>query len=265
MKKTVNLWFQCVNFIMCAVRSDRILIIIPCRNEQSRIGNVIADIRHSLPHATIAVIDDESSDRTAEEAAAAGARVLPHEVNLGYGAALQTGYHYALTNGFDIVLQMDGDGQHLATELPTILQPIRDDLADLVIGSRYLDTTNPLPTSFARRAGQRFFAWLVRASTRRRFTDPTSGFQALGARALDLYTRGLFPSDYPDADILLTAHIAGLRILEAPVEMRERAHGQSMHTAFSSLYYVVKMLLSLFIVVLNRRRLMKEISHVHNA
>lgn len=250
---------------MSAARSDRILVIIPCKNEQSRIGIVVSDVRASLPNAIIAVIDDESSDRTADEAAATGARVLPHTVNLGYGAALQTGYHYALANGFDIVLQMDGDGQHLASELPVILQPITDGQADLVIGSRYLNNAEPPPTSLARRAGQKLFGWLVFASTRRRFTDPTSGFQALGRKALDLYTGGLFPNDYPDADILLTAHIAGLRILEAPVDMRERTHGQSMHTTFSAMYYIVKMLLSLFIVVLNRRRLTKENSHVHNA
>ena len=238
---------------MSSSESKRVLVILPCRNEEPSIGPTLRAVRDVLPDAHRVVIDDDSSDRTAREAHAAGASVLPHVVNMGYGAALETGYLYAYDNAFDVVLQMDGDGQHLPQELPAILQPILDDEADLVLGSRYLNPEIALKTTAARRIGQRLFGAIVNLATRERFTDPTTGFQALNRRAFSLYANaGVFPSDYPDADMLLTAHIAGLRIAEVPVRMLPREKGQSMHNAVSSCYYVIKMLLSLFIVFLNR-------------
>lgn len=233
-----------------AAAFQRILVIMPARNEQGRVGAVIEATRAVLPGADIAVINDGSTDATAPEAVTAGAVILPHAVSLGYGAGLETGYLYALDQGYDAVLQMDSDGQHLAGELPKLCAPLAADTADIVLGSRYL-AEGRFPISPLRRLGQRFFALLLRLLTGQRFTDPTSGFQGLNRRAIRFFASGVFPCDYPDADVLLMAHLAGLRIQEVPVRMAGRAGGASMHAGLRPLYYGMKMLLSLFIVLLN--------------
>lgn len=244
--------------------AQRILVVIPCRNEAGRIRPVVESARRVLRTADVIVVDDESSDDTCHVAAEAGATVLPLAVNLGYGGALETGYLHALNEGYAVVLQMDGDGQHLAEELSTILGPVADGSADLVIGSRYLGEGSTYASSTARRVGQLLFGFLVRLATGRRFTDPTSGFQALGPRAIQLFATGRFPNDYPDADMLLMAHLSGLRIEEVPVRMEVRAAGASMHSGLTAWYYVIKMLLSMWIVFINRRELRKEIEHVYS-
>lgn len=232
----------------------RILVILPCHNEQTRSGPVIESVKRVLPDAAVAVIDDGSSDATALEASLAGISVLPHVVNLGYGAALETGYLFAEKKNYDIVLQMDGDGQHLAEELPKLLKPIMDGSADIVIGSRYLDPAQPRTVSFARRIGQMLFSWILLAILRKRITDPTSGFQALNRRAVRFFSSGVFPCDYPDADVVMMAHLAGLRVKEVPTVMAAREGGQSMHSGFKPIYYGIRMLLSLFVVLLNFRK-----------
>lgn len=229
----------------------RTLVIIPAFNEAGRIRGVIRAIRETLPAADIAVVNDASRDGTVAEALEAGATVLPHAVNLGYGAALESGYLHALHAGYDIVLQMDGDGQHLASELPAILAPIAAGEADLVLGSRYLADGPPYHCQPLKRFGQRLFGAILRLLTGRRFTDPTSGFQALSRRAIRFFAGGVFPCDYPDADVLLMAYLAGLRIREVPTRMVNRAGGQSMHTGLKPVYYAMKMVLSIFIVLLN--------------
>jgi glycosyltransferase involved in cell wall biosynthesis len=228
-----------------------ILVILPCHNEQGRIGKVLESVRAVLPEATLVVIDDDSTDGTADEAMQAGASVLPHPVNLGYGAALETGYLYARDRDFSVVIQMDGDGQHLAEELPSLLQPILDGSADIVMGSRYLAAARSMETTWVKRAAQILFSQIVRLLTQLRITDPTTGFQALGRRAIELFASGVYPCDYPDADVVTMATMAGLRIWEVPVRMAPREGGASMHSGLRPLYYMMKMLLSIFVVVLN--------------
>lgn len=210
-------------------------------------------VLEAIPEADVAVVDDASVDGTRAEALSAGAAVLSHGVNLGYGAALETGYLYAAEKGYSILLQMDGDGQHLPGELPAILADVRSGDADIVLGSRYLAASAHYHTSFARRTGQKVFAGMLRILSGTSVSDPTSGFQCLSRRAIGLYTSGIFPYDYPDADILLLAHYAGLRIKEVPVKMVERSEGTSMHSGWKPFYYVAKMCLSMFVVMLGRR------------
>jgi glycosyltransferase involved in cell wall biosynthesis len=224
---------------------------MPARNESGRIGSVIQSVRQVLPGADVVVVNDDSSDTTQAEATDAGATVLPHPVNLGYGAGLETGYTYALREGYEWVLQMDADGQHLAEELPRVLQPLLCGRADIVLGSRFMPGQSAYAAGPIRRLGQRFFGLLLRGLTGRRFTDPTSGFQALNRAAVEFLASGVFPCDYPDADVLLMSHRAGLRIAEVPVRMRTRDGGTSMHSGLKPLYYGIKMLFSLFIVLLN--------------
>ncbi len=229
----------------------RLLIAMPAHNEAGRIGPVVRDVRHLFPSADVVVVNDASTDETAREAADEGATVLTHAVNMGYGASLETAFFFAVTRGYDVVVQMDSDGQHLPAELPALLKPLMSGDADIVIGSRYGAEVRHYRTPPIRRLGQLFFGATLFLLTKRWFTDPTSGFQALNARALRLFSSGVFPCDYPDADVLLMAHLTGLKIREVPVKMIERSGGVSLHGGWKPLYYGAKMLLSVFIVILN--------------
>ena len=233
---------------------ERILVTMPALNEAGRIGAVIKGIASVLPAADIVVVNDGSSDATGAEAMCAGATVLSHAVQMGYGASLETAYLYAAQKKYDIVLQMDSDGQHLASELPALLNTMREGPFDIVLGSRYAAADSVFRTSFLRRLGQRFFGVLLLILTGRRFSDPTSGFQGLNRRAIRFFSSGVFPCDYPDADVLLMAHEARLRLGEVPVRMVSRSGGASMHDGWKPIYYGMKMLLSLFIVRLNTSR-----------
>jgi len=238
---------------MAGSGKSNILVLIPCLNEEGRIGRVVLSVKEVFPSADIVVINDASTDRSAVEARMAGAVVLSHGCTLGYGAALETGYIHAVRHGYEIVLQMDGDGQHLANQLPALIDPLRDDSADIVIGSRYNGKSGATPILWPKRLGHRMFSLMIRALMGLQLSDPTSGFQGLNKRALTLFSSGVFPCDYPDSDVILMALMSGLRIREVPIQMQERTGGESMHTGLGPVYYGMKMLLSMFIVLLNFR------------
>jgi glycosyltransferase involved in cell wall biosynthesis len=233
---------------------QKVLVVIPAHNEHGRIGEVVRAVRDVLPSAKMLVVNDCSTDDTGSESLEAGADVVTHILNLGYGAALETGYLYALQNGYEFIVQMDGDGQHVPAEVPKILTPVLDGEADIVIGSRYLSSHNTYKTSLARKVGQRFFGRILSVITGYQIADPTSGFQCLNRKAFELFTRGQFPHDFPDADVLLMAHYAGFRVKEVPVAMLGRSGGESMHDGLKPLYYVIKMILSITMVFLSQRR-----------
>ncbi|NPV85525.1 MAG: glycosyltransferase family 2 protein [Anaerolineae bacterium] len=236
--------------------SPKILVIIPAFNEGPRVGAVVRSVYALFPKASVLVIDDCSTDNTREQALKAGALTVSHPFNLGYASALETGYLYAVQHMYDIVVQMDGDGQHIAEEINKILQPVLNHEADIVIGSRYKNkSVEGYRTPLTRRLGQRFFSVIFWILTRQRITDPTSGFQCLNRKALELYIKGDFPDDFPDADMLLLAHYSGLTVREVSVRMVERSEGVSMHAGWKPVYYVLKMLLSMFMVSLNYRKM----------
>ena len=219
-------------------------------------GAVVSSVCALLPQASVLVIDDCSTDNTRQQAQRAGALTVSHPFNLGYASALETGYLYAVQHMYDIVVQMDGDGQHIAEEINKILQPVLNREADIVVGSRYQNKgVEAYRTPLTRRLGQRFFSAIFWLLTRQCITDPTSGFQCLNRKALDLYIKGDFPDDFPDADMLLLAYYSGLTIREVSVRMVERSEGVSMHAGWKPLYYVLKMLLSMFMVSLNYRKM----------
>jgi glycosyltransferase involved in cell wall biosynthesis len=222
----------------------RTLILIPAYREAARLPKVLAALRRSLPKAAVLVVDDGSPDATAAVARAAGAGVVSHPHNLGYGAALQTGYLYALRHGFEAVAQMDADGQHEPADLKALLAPLERGEADLVIGSRYLGGDRGYTTSLARRAGQRFFSALASAAAGQRLSDPTSGFKAVRGTLLPLFASKAFPADYPDADWLMWLARRGCRLREVPVTMYADTKGHSMHAGLKPLYYIPKVLLS---------------------
>ncbi len=233
---------------------DRPLVLIPARDEEATILQVIRGCREFLPGSPILVVDDGSRDATPRLARRAGARVVSHAFGMGYGAALQTGYMYALRKGFSLVVQLDADGQHEPGDLPKLVAPLLEGKADVTLGSRFLGTKKPR-VSPARRVGILFFRALAALGLGgRAFTDPTSGFQGLGRRALKILAGSHFPEDFPDADVLLFLARSGCTIMEVPVTMYARKTGKSMHSGARSLYYVYKMSLSLALTPLRSKR-----------
>ena len=229
-----------------------ILIIIPAYNEGSRIGEVIGRVRESQPDVDVLVVNDGSRDNTVMVASEAGAQVVSHPFNLGYGVAIQTGYKFALAKGYDFVVQIDGDGQHDPACIPALLAPVMAGETDFVLGSRFLGGASYEP-SLARRIGMAFFRWLVSSLIGQNITDSTSGFQAFNRQVIRFFSTEVFPCDYPDADMLITLHRAGFRLREVQVRMYASATGKSMHAGWRPLYYMFKMLLSIFVTLLRKK------------
>jgi glycosyltransferase involved in cell wall biosynthesis len=226
--------------------------VIPAYNEGERISGVIAEIRSVLGPVDIVVVDDGSADDTPAQARSAGAWVVPLPVNLGYGAALQAGYKFAIRNDYTLVVQMDGDGQHDSAYLPRLIEAARAADVDVVIGSRFLDRDGHYRPSRARKLGMALFGRIASAVTRQHVSDPTSGFQVIDIRVARFFCTDVYPADYPDADILILLHRSGFRIKEVGVQMRPPP-GKSMHSGHRSIYYVYKMCLSIFVTLLRRR------------
>ena len=232
------------------LESLRRVAIVPAHNEEGSIGGVVREIRAFDEGLEIVVVDDGSWDRTARVARDAGARVVALPFNLGIGGAGQPGFRRAEEEGVDLVVRLDGDGQHLASELPKLLAPILDDRADIVVGSRFVDEGDYRPP-LARRLGIRLFASVVSLLTRQRVTDTTSGFQACNRRAIRLFAAD-YPHDYPEVEATVMVFKHRLRLLEVPVRMRERETGRSSIGALDSIYYMVKVLLAIFISIFRR-------------
>jgi glycosyltransferase involved in cell wall biosynthesis len=227
------------------------MVLIPAYNEGARIAEVVGSVRQAVPAYDILVIDDGSRDDTAAAAKASGAAVVSHPFNMGYGVAIQTGYKYAYANGYDFIAQMDGDGQHDPAFVHRMLQPVMSGECDFAIGSRFLEIESYEP-SLARRIGMTLFRKVVSWLTGMRITDSTSGYQAFNREVARFFTTEIFPCDYPDADMLITLHRAGFSIREIPVRMYANAEGKSMHGGLTSLYYIFKMFLSIFVTLLRK-------------
>ena len=229
-----------------------LLIIIPAFNEAERIPGVIGDLRANLDNADILVVDDGSRDGTSAIARELGVNVLTMPFNLGIGGAMQAGYCYAQRRGYDIAVQFDGDGQHLAREIHNLLQPVMTGNADIAIGSRFLGQGDYRP-SFSRKVGIKVFSTILSSILGTRVTDTTSGFRAANRKVIEFYSH-TYPDDYPEVEALVLLHKAGMKIAEVPVHMRDRPSGQSSITAVRSVYYMVKVLLAVFIDLLKKTR-----------
>jgi glycosyltransferase involved in cell wall biosynthesis len=232
------------------VAALRRIAVIPALNEEDSIAGVIAEIRAADPGFEVIVIDDGSKDRTAQVAAAAGAHVVSHPYNLGIGGAVQTGLQYARDHRFDLAVQVDGDAQHDPAEIARLLEPIVEGRADLVVGSRFLDQCE-YRAPFARLVGIKLFAAFVSLIVRQRVTDTTSGFRAINRRGIVLFASD-YPHDYPEveANVLVFKH--RLRLMEVPVQMRNRTTGASSITIRMSVYYMIKVTLALFVGLFRR-------------
>ena len=227
------------------------LVIIPARNEELQLGKVLDQITENHPDLPVLVVNDASNDATSRVAASrSNAWVIDLPFWLGYGGALQTGYKYALREGFDAVVQLDGDGQHDPVSIAPLLAGLEH--ADLVVGSRFLERSNLYSMPTARRLGCRLLSWLAKRLTGLTITDPTSGFQALNRQALTIAAKDHYPLDYPDVDVLILMHRFHLRVIEIPVIMYPSTQQHQMHEGLQVWYYGLKMLLSVFVMMLRR-------------
>jgi hypothetical protein len=227
----------------------RILVILPAYQEERTIGGLVRSLRERYPYDAL-VVNDGSTDNTGDAARGAGATVLDLPCNLGIGGAVQTGFLYARSRNYDVVVRIDGDGQHEVDDIPKILEPILAGRADAVIGSRFLGETG-YRGSIPRIFGIRFFRFLVNVTTGYRVTDPTSGFFAINRRLVAFYS-DQYPSDYPEVDAYILMHRLKSRAVEVPVRMYERAEGKSSITTYRAVYYMVKVTLSYLINCLRR-------------
>jgi glycosyltransferase involved in cell wall biosynthesis len=234
------------------MEKEKVLIVVPAYNEQNNILKVIADIRESDPAFDILVINDCSRDGTSATAKKErGVKVVDLPYNLGIGGAVQTGFKYAHANRYDYMVQIDGDGQHMAKEVSKLHGQMKLSGSDMVIGSRFLDIKS-FRTTWSRRLGIKIFDILFRMLIHTKVTDSTSGFRMYNKKSIELLSKH-YPDDYPEPDAIIMLKKHGLRISEVGVEMREREHGSSSITPIKSPYYMAKVILSIFFTSIRTR------------
>lgn len=229
--------------------TERLLILIPAYNEEKNISQVICGVQQVVPQADIVVVDDGSKDDTAQVAEAAGALTIKHPFNLCIGGAVQTGLKFAQQRGYDLVIRIDGDGQHDPNHIPLILSALCRQEADVVICSRFLNKVENSYIPLSRLIGIRFFAMLVSWLTGQTATDTTSGFMGMNRQAVDTLVTYM-PQDYPEVESRLILHKCQLSTLEIPVCMQARIHGQSSINSRRSLYYAVKVSIALALTIM---------------
>lgn len=223
----------------------KVLVIIPCYNEEENIERVVSDLRRAAPDVDYLIVNDCSTDRSAAICRENGFSYLSLPINLGIGGGVQSGYLYAKENDYDITVQMDGDGQHDPCYLQTVIAPVARGELDMCIGSRFLKKEG-FQTSFMRRMGIRILSTLLRVLCGVRILDVTSGFRACSKELTAFYAEN-YAQDYPEPEAIITAVLAGYRVGEAPVQMRERMGGASSINALKSIYYMVKVTISLVV------------------
>ncbi|MCF6138793.1 glycosyltransferase family 2 protein [Pseudalkalibacillus berkeleyi] len=230
------------------MKEHKVLIIVPAFNEEESIGKTLHKLIHTSRNSPygidICVVNDGSSDRTVDVVQSFPEVILldlPY--NLGIGGAMQTGYRYAYENNYQIAIQFDADGQHNNEDLSTIIEPLYANEADMIVGSRFVLPTDYKGSSL-RRFGIVYFMYLLYLLTKQKFTDPTSGFRAINNRIIKEFAHK-YPKDYPEPEVLIYIHKKGYVIQEKSVQMQQRQGGSSSITPFKSMYYMLKVTLSI--------------------
>ena len=236
--------------------NQKVLVIIPAYNEEGSVGKVIEEVRTHLSQADTLVVNDGSTDLTSEKARASGATVLELPFNLGIGGAMQAGYQYAYEKGYDIAIQVDGDGQHDPKEIPKLLYALKMEKVDMAIGSRFIGDLG-YKSSMMRRVGISIFSHVISMIVRQKITDPTSGFRAANRKAIQLFASN-YPQDYPEPEVVVLLHQCHLKMGEIPVGMNERYSGESSITKIRSIYYMVKVLLAIFVDCFKKPPLLEQ-------
>lgn len=221
------------------------LIIIPAFNEAENIVRVVRRMMEQAPQYDYLVVNDGSTDETLSLCRREGFHYLDLPINMGIGGAVQAGYIYARKNGYDIAVQMDGDGQHDIAYLEALLAPIRQGEADVTIGSRFLQKEG-FQSSVSRRTGINILSFLILITTGRHIKDVTSGYRAVNKRFIEIYSKD-YPMDYPEPEAIVAAIMHLGRVKEIPVQMRAREGGTSSITFKKSIYYMIKVTLAILI------------------
>jgi len=228
------------------------LIIIPAYNEADNIVTVISNIIQNFPQYAYVVINDCSTDSTENVCEKNGYNYISLPINLGIGGAVQCGYQYALLNGYDYAVQLDGDGQHDPTYIENLLSPLILGKADMVVGSRFINKEG-FQTSFMRRMGIFIIRITIRLCSGANITDTTSGFRAVNKSLIKLFAKE-YAQDYPEPEAIVTAVLNGHKVIECPVIMHGRQGGISSINTIRSIYYMIKVPLALFIKRLSMTR-----------
>ena len=221
------------------------LIIIPAYNEEENLPRLISNIEKIKSEFDYIIINDGSVDDTKQLCARENYRVVNLPINSGIGVAVQTGYKYALENDYDVAIQIDGDGQHDVEYLNKIVEPLENNEADVVIGSRFIENEG-FQSSGARRMGIKLLSSFIWICTGVKVKDVTSGFRAVNKHFIKIFSDD-YSKDYPEPEAIVTAKMYGGRILEMPVIMRERENGSSSITLWKSVYYMIKVTLAIFV------------------
>lgn len=224
---------------------SKVLLIIPAYNEEESLRSLIEEIKTVCSGMDYLVVNDCSSDDTERLLEELGANYITLPCNMGIGGAVQSGYRYAAQNGYDIAIQIDGDGQHDVRFVKDMVKLIEDKQADVVIGSRFIDKEG-FQSSQARRIGIRILSVLIRLMCGAKVKDVTSGFRAVNRRFIELFAEN-YPDDYPEPEVIVTAKLFGAVIKELPVVMRERTTGKSSINLKRSIYYMIKVSLAIII------------------
>ncbi len=226
-------------------QQKKILLIVPAYNEVDNIERVLETLINKFPQYDYVVINDGSTDGTGRLCIERGYQVINLPINLGIGGAVQTGYMYALKNGYEYAVQLDGDGQHDAAYVETLIKPLMEGSADVVVGSRFLEKEG-FQSSRSRRIGINILSRLIWICTGKHILDVTSGFRAVNQRFIAIYAED-YPSDYPEPEAIITAVMHKGRVAEVPVVMKEREGGISSINFRKSIYYMIKVTLAILI------------------
>lgn len=228
------------------------LIIIPAYNESSNIVNTIRTIESDAPDFDYIIIDDCSTDNTLAICQKQGFNVISLPINLGIGGAVQTGYRYAQRCGYDVAVQVDGDGQHNPCYLEKMVEVLVQSSVNMVIGSRFI-TKEGFQSSFARRIGIKYFTWLIALLTGKKITDATSGLRLIDRSLIDRFANH-YPDDYPEPETVVDVLVSHFKVKEIPVVMNERQGGVSSISLMKSVYYMIKVTLAILVVRLKGNR-----------
>ena len=236
---------------------EKVLVVIPAYNEAQNIQKVFDELKKDLSYADVLVINDCSKDNTKEIAEKNGIKCITTVFNFRYARAVQTGIKYAYKNGYDYVIQLDGDGQHIPKEADKLVKKMKETNADIVNGSRYLEKGN-YNAPFFRKIGTNLFSFLIRIACKQKISDPLSGFQVLNRKVIEKYSKiGEYP-EYPDANLVIEMILQGYKVEEASIKMRNREFGESMHGGIiKPIKYMLLMFYNVLVIMLNnigRRR-----------
>lgn len=221
------------------------LIIIPAFNEAENIEKTVRAILKNAPDFDYVIINDCSGDKTREICEKNGFNIVNLPINLGIGGAVQTGYRYAYEMGYDVAVQVDGDGQHDPEFLNQMAEYLMSHHLDMVIGSRFIEKEG-FQSSRIRRIGIVYFSILIKIITGKLITDPTSGLRMIGRNVMGLFAMD-YPRDYPEPESVVAVLRRGMKVEEIPVIMHERAGGVSSISLKKSVYYMVKVTLAILI------------------